>query len=302
MSRTLSVAARSDRPMLGIALMLATMAVFACLDATAKYLTDSLPVVQIVWARYVFHALLLTAAIPFLGGIGRVRTGRPWLQIGRSILLLFATVFFFTSLKYLQLPEATAIAFVSPLIVTVLSIPFLGERVGLRRWAAVAVGFLGVLVITRPGTGVMHWAAVLPLGMAFCYALYQLATRGLSATDHPITTLFYTALVGAGATSLAVPFFWSPPSAGEWMLMVLLGVFGGAGHLMLIQAFRFAEASVLAPFNYASIITSTIAGYVVFRQLPDAWTFAGAAIVIASGLYVFRRERRLALSSANADR
>lgn len=284
---------RSDRPALGIVLMLSTMTMFSCLDATAKYLTGSMHVVQILWGRYFFHALVLIVALPFLGGHRRLRTGRPYLQVGRSVLLLGATAFFFTSLRYLQLAEAASIGFVSPLIVTVLSVPILGERVGLRRWAGVAAGFLGVLIITRPGSGVMHWAAALPLGMACCYSMYQIATRGLSGTDHPITTLFYTAVVGAGVMSVLVPFVWVSPSSAAWLLMVSLGLFGGLGHFMLIQAYRFAEASMLAPFSYSTIITSTAAGYVVFRQLPDAWTFIGAGVVVLSGLYLFQRERQL---------
>ena len=285
---------RYDRPGLGIALLLLTVTTFTCLDTTAKYLTRSLPVAEIVWARYVFHTALLVLALPFLGGSPRLRTRRLGLQVVRSLFLLLATAFFFSSLKYLQLVEAASIGFVSPLIVTALSVPILGERVGPRRWAGVGAGFLGVLIITRPGMGVMHWAAALPLGMAFFYACYQVATRGLSSTDHTVTTLFYTAAVGAAVTSLVVPFFWVWPAPGEWMLMGLLGVFGGTGHLLLIRAFRYAEASLLAPFNYFTIVTSTAAGYLVFRQLPDAWTFAGAGVVIASGLYVFQRERRLA--------
>lgn len=295
--------ARSDHPVLGIVLMLLAVTSFSGgLDTTAKYLTGSLPVAQIVWARYAFHTVLLAAVLPLLGGLSRLRTQRLPLQVVRSLFLLGATACFFSSLKYLQLAEATSITFVSPLVVTMLAIPVLKEHVGPRRWAGVGAGFLGVLVITRPGTGVMHWAALLPLGMAFCYACYQVATRGLSDTEHPIATLFYTAVVGAVATSLVVPFFWVRPTSGDWLLMGLLGVFGGTGHLLLIQAFRYAQASVLAPFNYFTIVTSTVAGYLVFRQLPDLWTYVGAGMVIASGLYVFQRERQLAASVGREER
>jgi len=293
---SLTAGARSDRPLLAISLMVLTMTTFSCLDTTAKYLTATLPVVEIVWARYIFHTALLVAALPWLGGRLRLRTGRLRLQVVRSLFLLCATAFFFSSLKYLQLVEASSIAFVSPLVVTMLSVPILRERVGPRRWAGVGAGFLGVLVITRPGAGVMHWAAVLPLCMAVCYACYQVATRGLSNTEHTITTLFYTAAVGAAVMSLVVPFFWVWPTPGDWLRMGLLGVFGGTGHLLMIQAFRYAEASMLAPFNYFTIVTNTIFGYLVFHQLPDAWTFVGAGIVIASGLYVFQRERRRAVA------
>jgi drug/metabolite transporter (DMT)-like permease len=276
--------------------MLLAMFMFTGLDTTAKYLTRSLPVAEIVWARYVSHTALLVLALPFLGGRPRLRTRRLGLQVVRSLFLLLTTALSFWSLKYLQLVEASAISFVSPLIVTVLSVPILGERVGVRRWAGVGAGFLGVLIITRPGMGVMHWAAFLALGMAFCYACYQVATRGLSSTDHTITTLFYTAAVGAAAMSVVGPFFWIWPTPGEWARMGLLGVLGGAGHLLLIRAFHYAEASMLAPFNYFTIVTGTAAGYLVFQQLPDAWTFAGAGVVIGSGLYVFHRERRLGVA------
>ncbi len=161
---------RFARPGLGVALMLLTVATFSGLDATAKYLTRTLPIAEIVWARYVFHTLLLVVAVPFLGGPPRLRTKRLGLQVVRALCLLLATACFFSSLQYLQLVEASSIAFVSPLLVTVLSVLVLGERVGGRRWGGVGVGFLGVLIITRPGAGAMHWAAVLPLGMALFYA------------------------------------------------------------------------------------------------------------------------------------
>ncbi len=286
----------SDRPGVGIALMLLALVLFTSLDTTAKYLTRGLPVVEIVWARYVVHTVLLVLALPYLGGHRRLRTKRLGLQVVRSLFLLLTTGFSFWSLKYLQIVEASAISFVSPLIVTVLSVPILGERVGIRRWVSVGAGFLGVLIITRPGMGVMHWAALLPLGMASSYACYQVATRRLAGTDHTITTLFYTATVGAAAMSLIGPFFWVWPAPDEWPYVILLGIFGGVGHLLLIRAFRYAEASVLAPFNYFTIVTGTAAGYLVFRQLPDMWTLVGAGVVIGSGLYVLHRERRLGVT------
>jgi drug/metabolite transporter (DMT)-like permease len=200
---------------------------------------------------------------------------------------------FFTSVSFLPLADVTAIGFVAPLILTGLAHFVLAEKVGVRRWAAIFVGFCGVLVIIRPGFDVMHWAVFVVLAMAASNAVYQLATRMLAGVDSAQTTIFYTGIVGAIAFSLFVPFFWTPPSLAGWLSMMALGLFGGLGHYLLIQAFALAPASLLAPFTYTAIVWVTILGYLVFGDFPDAWTMAGAAIVIASGIYVFYREAYL---------
>jgi drug/metabolite transporter (DMT)-like permease len=236
----------------------------------------------------------------FLGGVrwsAVMRTGRPGLQLVRSMLLLGSTFFFFLAVKFIPLASATAIGFVGPLLVTALSVPLLGETVGPRRWAAVAVGFVGVLVIIRPGPGMFsgtaHWAIALPLLVAVCFALYQISTRILSRTDSWTTTLFYSASVGAVVMSTLVPFHWRTPDLEGWAWMAVLGAIGGFGHSMMIKAFTAAPASSLAPFTYLQIIWSTAVGFLAFGDFPDGWTLLGAAIVAASGLYVLSRERRL---------
>lgn len=277
---------------LGIAFMVSGIAMFAVGEAFVKHLAREFDVLQVVWARYLFHALLFLVIFSRTGVWRQIATGRPALQLGRSILLLIATFLFFTALSYLPLADAVAINFVAPLLVTAFSIPILGEHVGIRRWAAILIGFGGVLLIIRPGTGAMHWAALLPLGTAFCYALYQIMTRIASRTDDARTNLFWTSAIGALATSAAAPFVWQPPDAIEWLMMAATGLLFGFGHYLRIRGLEIAPASVLSPFGYTQIIWATILGYVVFGQFPDAYRFVGAAIVIASGLFVWWREIR----------
>lgn len=276
----------------GILLMLGTMFVFVMIDAVAKYLTLSLPVMQVVWARN-FFALLFTLALMRGRGVAMVAaTRRPALQLIRSALQFASTAMFFTALYYIPLADAISISFVSPLVLTALSAPLLGEQVGPRRWAAVAAGFLGVLVIIRPGFGQTHWAMLLPLAVAFSSALYNAATRRLAGEEHPMTTLWYTTLVGSVLTTALMPFVWTAPGAGDWLLMVLLGAIGSLAHFLLIKAFSHAPASTLAPFNYSQMIWSIPVGYLVFDNLPDLYSLLGAAIIAASGVYAIYRERR----------
>lgn len=288
----------------GILLMMTAGLSFVLMDATAKYLSQTYPVVQVVWARYLFHMLTLPL---FFGGLrwaAVVQTPRLGLQLLRSLLLLGATFFFFLAVKHIPLAVATAIGFVGPLLVTALSVPLLGETVGPRRWAAVILGFAGVLVIIRPGIGMtsggIHWAMALPLLVAVCFALYQISTRILSRTDGWKTTLFYSASVGLVAMTTLVPFHWRTPDPEGWAWMVLLGLLGGFGHLMMIKAFTAAPASTLAPFTYLQLVWSTAIGLLIFGDFPDGWTLVGAAIIAASGLYVLYRERRLRATSHTA--
>ncbi len=222
----------------------------------------------------------------------QIATTRPWLQLGRSILLLTATAFFFTAVRHLSLAEAISINFVSPLLVTAFSIPLLGEHVGIRRWLSIVIGFVGVLIIVRPGFGVMHWAAILPLGTAVCYALYQTLTRIAARTEDTQTSLFWTSAVGVIVTSAVVPFAWTAPTPFAWTLMIGTGLFFGCGHFLLIKGFEVAPASMLAPFIYTQLIWVTIIGYLAFGNFPDRFTLLGGLIVIASGLYVWHRETR----------
>lgn len=277
----------------GIALYLAAILNFSCLDTLAKYMTRDYHVMQIAWGRYVFSAVFLLLLVPRYGLLKPLRSARPWFQIMRAFLLAVVSLMFFVSVSFLPLADVTAIGFVAPLILTALAHFFLEEKVGVRRWAAIFVGFCGVLVIIRPGVGVMHWAALIVLAMAASNAVYQLATRMLAGVDSAQTTIFYTGIVGAIAFSLFVPFFWASPSLGGWLAMMALGVFGGFGHYLLIQAFTLAPASLLAPYSYTAIVWVTITGYLVFGDFPDGWTVLGAAIIIVSGIYVFYREAHL---------
>ncbi len=274
----------------GIPWMLLTMFLFVSLDSIAKYLIEDYSVIQVVWGRYTFHMvfllLLLRHRLPKV-----LATRRLGIQLFRSLLLLVTTALFFLGLRYVPLAEASAIMFVGPIIVTVLSVPMLREAVGPHRWVGVMVGFAGALIILRPGTETMKLGALLPLSAAFTFALYQITTRMLSHTDRPLTTLVYTALVGMAATGAAAPFFWTPPDATAWGLMFLMGLLGGVGHFTLIKAFEASEATTVTPFGYTTLIWATLFGIVVFGEYPDAWTLAGAAVIIASGLYIFHRER-----------
>ncbi|MEE9209420.1 MAG: DMT family transporter [Kiloniellales bacterium] len=290
MASTFELAGKKDAPGRGILWMLATAFCFVSMDALAKYLSQSYPVLQVVWARYVFHLLILALVLgPRLPRVAR--TGRLGLQFLRSLFLLGATGLFFAALSFIPLADATAIMFVAPILVTAMSVPLLGEHVGPQRWASVVVGFLGALVIIRPGSDAMEPAALLALGAASCYGFYQIATRRLSATDAPLTTLMYSAAVGVLVSSAAVPFFWVTPSPADWLTMMGLGLFGALGHFALIKAFQAAPAVTVTPFGYVNLLWAVLFGFVFFGELPDTWTVLGAAIIAASGLYILHREK-----------
>jgi drug/metabolite transporter (DMT)-like permease len=218
-------------------------------------------------------------------------TKRPVLQVVRSTLLLTSTILNFIALRYLQLDEVLAILFSTPFIVAVMAGPMLGEWVGWRRWSAIAVGFVGILVITRPGIGQMHFAMLLSLLSAFAYSLYLISTRFLAGSDSSETTLFYSNLVGAAVMSLIVPFVWTTPSLSIVVLMIVMGSLATVGHYLLIVAHRMAPASALSPFTYTQLVWVVTLGFLVFGDLPTVWTLAGSVIVIASGLYLLHRER-----------
>jgi drug/metabolite transporter (DMT)-like permease len=288
----MDVAARVQNPRLGIVLMCAGLAFFGFGEACVKTLAKDYEILQVVWARYTFHALVFLLIFSRSGIVSQMRTSRPFLHLARSVVLMLGTITFFTALIYLSLPEAVAINFAAPLLVTALSIPFLGEKVGRRRWAAIFVGFLGVLVIIRPGLGVMHWAAFLPLLTAIFYAFYQIMTRIAGRTEDTRTSLFWTSAVGVTVMSCIVPFFWKTPDAQAWIIMVATGALFGFGHYLLIRAFEITPVSTLSPFHYTQIIWVTIISIIVFDQTPDEFSILGTTIVIASGLYIWRRETR----------
>ncbi len=270
--------------------MCAAVFCFVIMNTFVKALSPDYPVHQIIWARYFFHFLLILLLFP-----RRIPTllvsRRKGLQFLRSLLVLLATLCMYTSLRYLPLAETVSITFIAPLLVTGLSVLALGERVGPRRWAAVIVGFAGVLVIIRPGLGVAHWATVLPVMMACFYAAYQTITRHMRGAADPLNSLFYTALVGVVATSAITPFFWAWPDPVAWAMMIGIGLFGGIGHFAMIRAYEAAPAATVAPFAYTELVWAIAVGIVLFADYPDLWMLTGAAIVIGSGLYVLHRER-----------
>ena len=279
---------------LGIVLMMIGLALFTGGEAIVKTLASKYDVTQIVWSRYVFHALV-TFILFFRSGIFQLaKTTRPWLHVSRSALMLIATSLFFFALRYLPLADAVAIHFIAPILITAFSIPILKEQVGWRRWAAIFVGFIGAMIIIRPGGVATHWAALLPLGSAICYAIYQILTRIASKTDSTQTSLFWTSVFGVGVTSLFVPFVWIAPTFMEWVMMVGLGGMYGVGHYLLIRGLEIAPASRLSPFLYTQIIWATLFGLIFFGQFPDLITIVGAAVVIVSGLYIWWRETKSA--------
>jgi drug/metabolite transporter (DMT)-like permease len=278
--------------LIGIALMCGALACFACLDATAKWLTRDLNPLQVTWARYASSALMVFILINPLTSPGVARTKRPWLQGFRSLLLLASTAMNFIALQYLQLAETISIMFMTPFLVALLSGPLLGEWVGPRRLIAICIGFLGVLVVLRPGLGGLHPVAFLSVIGACCYAVFNLTTRMLAASDSSETTMFYSSLGGVILLSPLLGLFWvSPPGWQSYALMAVMGFFATFGHWLLIRAHRLAPAAVLAPFIYSQIVWMVVLGWWLFDQWPDRWTFIGATIVIACGLYLLGRER-----------
>lgn len=280
---------RPDRTALAVGFMCMAVLCFVILDTVAKDLSARYPVAMIVWGRFAVHLLALLTLVPFLGGRRLVATRRPWLQIGRGGLLVVATGSIFLAVKYLPLTQVYAISFVSPLFVALFAGLLLGERVGFVRWLAIVCGFAGVLIVIRPNLD-LHWAVVMPVLMAVSWALYQIATRALAATDTALTTLFYTGVVGVTVLTPVAPLFWSSFAPHEWALLAGVSVLALGGHFLLIRAYTLAPASVLAPFVYVQIVWAALIGWIVFGELPESPTIIGGAVVIASGLIVLKSE------------
>ncbi len=287
----------SENALRGIVLLVVAELLFATMDTVAKHLGQQLPVPMVAWGRYAFHLGFMLVLFPGTRLMPLLRVRRVGLTLLRGVLLLIATLSFFTAITYIPLADAVAIGFVAPLFVVALSIPILGERVGPRRWAAVVVGFIGVLVIVRPGFAEVHWAYGLMVFLAFVFAIFVIVTRMLTKTEDTLAMLFYTALMGTLGTSLLLPFFWQTPTWTQVGWMAVMGALGGISHLILIQAYKIATTATLAPFQYAQIIFAAFWGYLVFGDVPDIWVVAGGSIVVASGLYVIHRETQLAKGS-----
>lgn len=294
----------TDRPVPGalpdriraILLMCATVTLFSCLDASAKYLVlnTNIPTAQVVWMRFIGQVVLMAiilgpATIPSL-----LRTKKLGLQIIRSFLMVACTACNFIAVKYLRLDQTVAIAFLAPLVVAALAGPFLGEWVGWRRVLAILIGFAGILIVVRPGFTEVHWAFGISFLSMLAYALFMLVTRKLSTFDPPLVTLFYALLAG---TLLGAPFALSewvwPQSLGLWLQLATLGAFGGLGHYLLIHAYRLAPASSVTPFMYFQLISMVGLGYVIFGDVPDVWSLVGSLVVVGSGIYLVHREHAL---------
>jgi drug/metabolite transporter (DMT)-like permease len=272
--------------------MIAAVGVFTLMDAIAKYLTRWYPVPGIVWARYAFNLLILLAWLAWRGDLRRVRTSRPGIQLARGLLLASATLIYFTSLTVLPLADAAAIAFVLPLFVAALAVPMLNERLDGARLVAIAVGFAGALLVVRPGSSVFTLYALLPMGMALCNALYQILTRKIAGVEHPLTSLIWGAIVGAVLLSATLPFAWETPrEASHWALLGVIGLIASVGHYLLIRAYDYASASLLAPFTYSGLIWAMALGFLVFGNFPDGWALAGMSVIVASGLFIVNRQR-----------
>ncbi|MCU7649620.1 DMT family transporter [Pseudomonas piscis] len=283
----------ADHPLKGIALICLAVLLFASHDTLSKYLSAFYPIVMVVWARYVVHTLLmLVVFVPRSGFSAVVRTRRPGLQLLRALCMIGTSLLFTTGLRYIPLAEATAVNFLAPLLVTALSVPFLGERVSRAQWLAVLIGFVGVLIVVRPGGSLFTPAILFPLGSALCFGFYQLLTRKLSGIDSPTTSNFLIGIINSLIMSALLPFFWSTPSLVHGLFMIGLGACGMFGHLLLTQAFRHAAPAMLAPFSYGQILFAGMYGYLIFGHTPDSYGLAGIAVICLSGLAVAWAQRK----------
>jgi drug/metabolite transporter (DMT)-like permease len=270
------------------------MFLFSAVDTHAKFLTDSFHPIQIAWSRQL-GLLVGVLFLLMIRGRDILKTQHPYLQMGRGALAAGSATLFIVAISFVPLADAVAISFVAPFIVTVLGALILGEAVGIRRWVAVSIGFLGTLVVIRPGMGVIHPAAVLVLIAALLFALRQILSRKLSGSDKTITTVAYTALTASALLTLPLPFVWRTPEWGfEIALLTSMAVLAGIAEVMVIRSLELAQAVVLAPVHYSLLIWGTFYGWMVFDQLPDLWTWIGALIIVATGIYTLHRERLVA--------
>jgi len=267
------------------------------MDAYAKFLSSSMDVLQITWARYFFTVVFTLSLMLIFYRQSLVWSKKPLLQLIRGLILVFSTYLFFYSISFISLPKALTLAFVAPLIVTALSPFFLKEKVGIRRWTAVSIGFIGTLIVIRPGFIEFNLATFAALGNGICYGFYLILTRKLSTSDNPLLTLLFTGTVGAIILSLFMPSVWVNPTSNQWIMMAIIGLIASVAHLFLILSLKYADASKLAPLGYTEIITNILISYYFFHELPDNWTYLGLFIIVLSGLYISRREYLLIRSN-----
>jgi len=266
-------------------------AILPFMDTIAKYLSAELSFFQITWARYFFTVFFTLPLMFFFFRKNLTWSTQPKLQIFRGLTLFFANILFFYSISIISMAKALTLAFVAPLITTALSPIFLGEKVGFRRWSAVIIGFIGSIIVIRPGFIEFNLATIASLGTGFFYGIYLVITRKLYNSDSPLLTLLLTGVVGALIASAIVPVVWINPTFNQWSLLALMGIFACLGHLFLILSLKYADASKLAPFGYFEIVTNIILGYYFFGDFPHYWTWLGLTIIICSGIYISYRER-----------
>ncbi len=276
--------------MKAIVLNLSAWVMLPIMDGFAKYLSTTLPVLQITWSRYFFTVVIVLPVMLIFFRKNLTWTEQPKLQLIRGLILFCANILFFYSISIISLAKALTLAFIAPLIVTALSPVLLGEKVGFRRWAAVITGFIGSLIVIRPGFVEINLASIAALGTGVLYGFYLIVTRKLHNSDSPLLTLLLTGVVGLIIGSMIMPTVWVQPTITEWYMMFAIGFFASIGHLFLILSLKYADASKLAPFGYFEIVTNIIIGYFFFNHFPDYWHFLGLFIIISSGIYIFRRE------------
>lgn len=283
------------RPLVGVGLMLLAMTILPTIDVMAKTLGQAgLPILIVVWARAVFGALMTLPFALRAEGVRAFRPARPWHQLIRSMLLFSATWFFFMSLKTLPMADALAIFFVNPLMIVILSALFLREQVDRQRWLAVGIGFVGTLIIIRPGLVEISPGTFHALASGVALGTYFVMTRHIAGAANATVLTFQTCAIGAVLMTLALPLVWTPPTAPQWVMLVLIGIIATAGHVCITRSYEHAEASLLAPLAFTEIVMTTLLGWWVFGDLPDSWTVLGVTILIASAVYIALREQRLA--------
>lgn len=287
---------REPRILRGVFFVVLATALFVIMNTGVKLLRPHLPTVELIWARTLGHTLFIFAIFgPSHGGWRLLITRKPGTQLARSLLLLTSTSFFFTALGFVPLADATAVSFTSPLMVAALAGPMLAERVRFGHWIAIGAGFLGALVVIRPGVAGANPYLLLVIANSCCYAVYQVLTRRMAGFDPPETSVTYSALVGTLVLSAVVPFYWQTPDRlSHWLMLLVIGVLGGLGHYFVARALMWGPASVIAPFHYVQLIGAAAMGYLAFGDVPSVWTWIGAGVIIASGLYIAWRETQRA--------
>lgn len=277
-------------PLRGILFLIASTVVFSVADVITKQLASTLPPPEVAWMRYVVFALVIIPVVLIKGGPALLRSQRPGLQVLRGLGMVGSSIMFIQSLPHLPVADATAIFFVSPILIMALSVVFLGEAVGWRRWSAAAVGLIGVMIVVRPGTGAFQPAAFLPIISASSWAVGAVVTRKITG-DQALTTLVYSASVGSIVLSALMPFHWVTPNGTEIALGLCMGILFAIGHWCVVLAYRHGNASLIAPFSYVQLIWAGTLGYLAFGSLPDSWTIMGACLIAISGFYTAYRER-----------